>query len=290
MREAIHVQTGSGRVGVRLSRGARTPVLLIHGNSMSGRAFGELLESPLGRSHRLIAADLPGHGLSDNAARPETAYTIPGYADAMLDVLFALDIPEAIVCGWSLGGHIALEMMARSPVVSGCFLTGTPPVSPGPAAINGFNMSNDLALFMTEALQEAEQQKLAQISLGAAASQFGYEDVARTDGRARPIMVENMLSGFGADPRPLFDNPERPIALVVGEKETALSQAFMQSINGPGLWRSAIQTIRGAGHAPFLETPAAFAALLLQFIRDVAKLRRARPAVATVARATRRTA
>ena len=281
MREAMYVQTGSGRLAVRLSRGARTPVLLIHGNSMSGRVFEGLLDSPLGRSHRLVAVDLPGHGLSDNAVHPDKAYTVPGYADALLDVLFALNISEAIVCGWSLGGHVALEMMARSPLVSGSFVTAAPPVSPGPEAICGYNMSEELVLFMTEALEEAQMRKLAEISVGAAASQSAYEDVVRTDGRARPIVVQNMLNGVGADPRPLFGNAARPIALVVGEEEAGLSQTFMQSINGPGLWRGAVQTIPGAKHAPFLETPEVFAALLLQFIRDIAKLRQARPAPIT---------
>ena len=70
-------------------------MLFIHGNSMSGEAFDALMSSPLGRSYRFISADLPGHGASDDAGVPEKGYTLRGYADAMLDVLFALDIRDA---------------------------------------------------------------------------------------------------------------------------------------------------------------------------------------------------
>ncbi len=271
MREVMHVRTGAGRVAVRISSGNRTPLLLVHGNSMSARAFDGLLDGPLGRSYRLIAADLPGHGASENAIAPEKTYTLPGYAEAMLDVLFALDASNAAVCGWSLGGHIALEMMAHSPHIAGAFVVSAPPVAPGAGALAGFNVSDALALYMTEHLDEAAQRMLADISAGAAAPLFAYESVARTDGRARPIVVQSILAGVGSDPQTLFDDAERPVALILGEFEQGVSKDFMQSIHGPALWRNAIQTIAGAGHAPFLDQPVEFNKVLLEFMRDLAK-------------------
>lgn len=279
MREVMHVKTGAGRIAVRMSPGSRTPLLLLHGNSMSSRIFDTLLEGPLGRSYQLVAIDLPGHGESDNAGVPDRTYTLPGYADAMLDVMFALDIPQAAVCGWSLGGHIALEMMARSQSVSGSFLVGAPPVSPGPGALAGFNVSEKTALYMTERLNEAGQAMLADISAGPATPAFVYDDVARTDGRARRIVVESLLGGMGSDPTPLFENAQRPIALVMGERDEGTSASFMQSVRGPAIWRGGVQIIAGAGHAPFLDAPTSFNALLLQFLRDLARLHPAQRAV-----------
>lgn len=277
MPEVVHVTTGAGRLAVRLSTGVRTPLLLIHGNSMSARAFDGLLNGPLGRSYRLMAVDLPGHGASDDAAFPDIAYTLPGYADAMLDALFALDCPGAIVCGWSLGGHIAFEMMSRSPLIPAALAIATPPVRPGPSAAAGFDVTGTFGLFMTEHLDDAGKRVLADVSAGAAAAEFAYEAVARADGRARRIFAESMLNGIGADPAPLFRDPLRPVALVTGAREEFVSRDFMQSIQGPALWRGGVQQITGAAHAPFLEAPAEFAAMLLQFVRDVASLRRARP-------------
>ncbi len=278
MRDTMHVKTSAGRIAVRTSTGSRNPLLLIHGNSMNSRVFDALLDGPLGRSYKLIAVDLPGHGASDNAAFPDQAYTLPGYADAMLDVLFALDAPNAAVCGWSLGGHIALEMMAKSQSVAGAFVVGAPPVTPGPTAITGFNVTENTALYMTENLDEASQRLLAEVSVSDPASHHVYEAVARTDGRARRIVVESLLAGVGADPAQLFDDAKRPIALIIGEHDSSLSTSFIQSICGPALWRGSLQTIAGAGHAPFLDAPASFNPLLLQFLRDIAQLRQAPPA------------
>ncbi len=291
MREVLQVKTSAGRIAVRMSAGSRTPMLLIHGNSMSGRVFDALLDGPLGRSYQLLAVDLPGHGESENAGFPDRAYTLPGYAEAMLDVMFALDIPKASVLGWSLGGHIALEMMARSQQVTGAFLLGTPPVTPGPNALAGFNLTEKSALYMTERLDEASLRMLAEISTGPSTPAFVYADVARTDGRARKIVVEAMLSGLGEDPTPLFENAQRPIAVIMGGQDESMSTAFMQSVRGPALWGGDVKVIPGAGHAAFLDQPALFNALLLQFLRDMAKLHPApRASETTSESATRKTA
>jgi pimeloyl-ACP methyl ester carboxylesterase len=274
MSDAMHVKTCAGRVAVRMSSGARTPLLLLHGNSMSSRAFDGLLNGPLGRSYRLVAVDLPGHGASDDAHRPETAYTLPGYADAMLDALFAVGCSEALVCGWSLGGHIAFEMMRRSRSIAGAFAIAAPPVAPGPAAIQGFNATDAFSLFMTEDLDEASRRLLAEISAGPTKPDFAYGAVARADGRARRILVASMMNGVGLDPSPLFQDAQRPVALVTGEREAFASQAFLASVQGPGLWRGSAHQIAGAGHAPFLDAPGPFNTLLLQFLRDAAGLAR----------------
>ena len=132
---------------------------------------------------------------------------------------------------------------------------------------------------MTEILDEASQRLLAETSVSNPAEHHVYEAVARTDGRARRIVVESLLSGIGADPAQLMGDAKRPIALIVGEHDTAVSATFLQSVQGPALWRGGVQTITDAGHAPFLDAPAPFNAMLLQFLRDVSQLRQAPPAV-----------
>lgn len=275
MPEMMHVMTSAGRLVVRLSRGARAPLMLIHGNSMSSSGFCELMQGPLGRSYRMIAVDLPGHGASQDAACPERTYTLPGYADAMLDVLVALDARDATLCGWSLGGHIALEMMARSTALRGAFTIAAPPVTPGPGAILGFNVSDSFALFGTQDLSPADKRRLAICSMGAAPPAFALADIERADGRARRILVESILGGMGADPMKVIADESRMIGLVVGEREELTSWDFMRTVTGPALWRGGALRIRGAGHAPFRDAPEEFNPLLLQFIRDADRRARA---------------
>lgn len=275
MPEMMHVMTSAGRLAVRLSDGARGPLMLIHGNSMSGRVFGELMQGPLGRSYRMIAVDLPGHGASQDAACPERTYTLPGYADAMLDVLVALDVSDATLCGWSLGGHIALEMMARSTALRGAFAIATPPVAPGPAALAGFNVNDSFALLGARDLSPADKRRLVECSMGSQAPGFALADVERTDGRARRILVESFLRGVGTDPMRLIADERRMIALVMGEREEFASWDFMRTITGPALWRGGALRIPRASHAPFRDAPEEFNPILLQFMRDSARRVRA---------------
>ena len=101
--------------------------MLIHGNSSSSRAFSRQLGGPLGKRFRLVAFDLPGHGASDDAKDP-SAYSLPGHAQAVRGAIDALGLGDAWFVGWSLGGHIALEMAPGLTKARGFLIFGTPPI------------------------------------------------------------------------------------------------------------------------------------------------------------------
>ena len=88
-----------------LAHGNGPPVILLHGVSLSAAAWAPLFTALPGC--RLLAIDLPGHGLSD-----PTTYQ-PGHvrqpARQLIDDIFdALEIDHAPVIGHSLGGMLAL--------------------------------------------------------------------------------------------------------------------------------------------------------------------------------------
>jgi pimeloyl-ACP methyl ester carboxylesterase len=89
------------------------PLLFIHGNSSCRGVFRHQLHGGLAKRHRLIAFDLPGHGQSNNAPDATRSYTRSAVADAAVEILGKLDVTEAIVFGWYLGGHIGIEMVPR---------------------------------------------------------------------------------------------------------------------------------------------------------------------------------
>jgi len=93
--------------------GGGAPLLLLHGFAGSARTMRPLIDA-LAERHRVIAPDLPGHGLSD-APREAAAYTWSAATRHLVRLLDALDVPDAHVVGFSLGGRIALQLAARHP-------------------------------------------------------------------------------------------------------------------------------------------------------------------------------
>jgi pimeloyl-ACP methyl ester carboxylesterase len=104
--------------------------VFIHGNSASSRAFSRQLDGPLGKTLRVIAVDLPGHGASDEAKDP-TLYSLPGHARAVRAVVDALGLESARFVGWSLSGHVAFEMAHDLPEARGFLIFGALPMPIG---------------------------------------------------------------------------------------------------------------------------------------------------------------
>ncbi len=138
---------------------------MIHGNSSAGAIFAPQLEGEIGRNWRVIAPDLPGHGQSGDALDPDRSYSMEGYADAMTEVLTKLGISEAVVFGWSLGGHIGIEMISRFPGMRGLMITGTPPVAREEVG-QGFKSGPDMALAGQEIFSTRDVESYARSTCG----------------------------------------------------------------------------------------------------------------------------
>ena len=65
-----------------------------------------------------------------------------------------------------------------------------------------------------------------------------------------------------------------PLAVLQGEHEQLVSLDYLKRVSMPTLWRSQIQVIPGAGHAPQWENSAAFNALLAAFVEECERGRR----------------
>jgi pimeloyl-ACP methyl ester carboxylesterase len=133
--------------------------------------FRDQLDSLLALRNRLIAFDLPGHGRSSDAVDPARTYTLPGFAGVSREILSLLAIEEAVVFGWSLGGHIALEMMQKFSGARGLVLVGTPPVGPDTYS-KGFRPSPHLKLAAEAKWSDADVERFGRAVFDAAFSQI----------------------------------------------------------------------------------------------------------------------
>ncbi|MBA1141863.1 alpha/beta fold hydrolase [Mesorhizobium neociceri] len=266
------------------SSGSGIPIVMIHGSGSSRAVFARQFDSPLADAHRLIAFDLPGHGESSDARDPATAYTIAGLAQTTARLLDALGIDRAIIFGWSLGGHVAIELASFHHAVSGLVLTGAPPVSRGPLGmLRGFHANWDMLLASKKVYSERDVERFEALCFGDTASPSFREAIRRTDGRLRAGVARSMFAGGGADQKQVVEHASFPVAVINGEHDPLVRLSYFETVAYASLWEQC-HVISGAGHAPFWEQPELFNPLLSRFAEAVVKQSTASPALQSQAR------
>lgn len=270
IQQTIH--TSRADIAVRTSAGTGLPLILLHGNSSCKEVFARQIEGSVGAAYNLVAIDLPGHGASSDAFDPAATYSISGYAETVLEVIAALGIKRAAIYGWSLGGHVAIDLIPRFAGLAGVMITGTPPIRPTLESFQaGFKPEPVAALFGQETLSEPEMDAFARTVYGSADSALFRAALARTDGRARRMMIENIFNGQTADQRQIVETSDVPVAIVDGAHDPFVNLDYIAGLRIPNLWESHCFILRGAAHASFLTDADRFDPILERFAADVAK-------------------
>lgn len=257
-----------GPVAVRETRGSSLPLVLVHGNSSSKDAFRYQMSDALGARYRMLAIDLPGHGASADAADQED-YSLSTFADVVVDVTERLGLERFALLGWSLGGHVALEVAASTPGVAGVMIVGTPPIGgtaadilpafkPGPmAALGGLStLTDDEAISFAEACGIQRHPDLV-------------EAIRRADGRARAQVFSDALAGRATDQRSIVASLAVPLAVINGANDAIVALRYFDSLTFANLWESRSHIFPYAGHAPFLDAPELFNATLARFLHHL---------------------
>ncbi len=248
------------RVSCAYRRGPRPPVLLIHGNSSCSAVFERQIDWLASAGHTVVAPDLPGHGRSEDAKRPRSTYSFPGYADVLSELMRRLGIPNFHVVGWSLGGHIGLEMWSRMSSVLSLTITGTPPVELSSAGVAaGFKGMSALSLAGKSRFSPRDARAYADAMLGERVDgrSMVFKTISRTDGRARRWMVRNGLCGIGVDQAEAVRRCDRPLAIIQGVHDPFLNVDYLKKLKYRNLWLNS-PVLMEAGHAPHWSHPASF--------------------------------
>ena len=94
-------------------------IVFVHGTRLS-RAMWRVQMDALRDTYRVIALDLPGHGVL--ADRP---FTVTDAADEVARTIAEVAGGRAVVVGLSLGGYVAMDLAARRPeMILGLVLSG----------------------------------------------------------------------------------------------------------------------------------------------------------------------
>jgi pimeloyl-ACP methyl ester carboxylesterase len=93
--------------------GGPAPLVLLHGGFGSVEMFGPNVDA-FAAGRRVIGVDLQSHGRSPAADRP---MRFESMADDIAELIRALDLGQADVLGYSLGGAVALRLAIQHPDV-----------------------------------------------------------------------------------------------------------------------------------------------------------------------------
>ncbi|ONH50666.1 Pimeloyl-ACP methyl ester carboxylesterase [Pseudomonas cedrina] len=94
-----------------LATGQGQPVVLIHGVGLNKEMWGGQVVG-LASHYHVITYDMLGHGASP---RPAAGTPLLGYADQLLELLDHLQLPQATVIGFSMGGLVARAFALHYP-------------------------------------------------------------------------------------------------------------------------------------------------------------------------------
>ncbi len=278
--------TRYGKVAVADTGGSGPPLLFIHGNSACKEAF-KYQFADFAADHRVIAFDLPGHGVSHNMD-PETAYNVPAYAEIAETVLQSLGVDAAAVFGWSLGGYVALELAARGKIaVRALAIAGTAPLNVVPDDFAaGYNPDSHLVLAGKRFYSPQEARDFAGSATAprSADSAFLHTTFRRTDGRTRLYMISRIgVTDWPRQMRMLREG-RIPFAILNGANDPFLNHAYIRDLTYGNIWTGKPHDIPDGKHAPFFNQPELFNAALRAFLHHAASLaRRPEPAAAAIA-------
>ena len=246
--------------------GAGTPVLFIHGFPHDRSLWDEQC-SALSTHVRCIAPDLRGFGESS----VEGPYSVDQYADDLAQLLTHLDVRQAVICGLSMGGYVAMAMWRRHPdMILALALCDT---KAGADTDEGRKKRNDLIAL-------AERDGSGAVATGQLAGMLGKttrekrpDIVARTDAMMRRASVAGIVGAVTAmrdrpDSKPTLASVTVPTLVVVGEEDVltpvAEAEAIVAALSPKA--KAKLEVVDGAGHASCLERPAAVTHVLADFL------------------------
>ena len=247
-------------------RGKGLPVVFLHGLGGSSESWVPQLRN-LGNAYQCVAPDLPGYG----ASLDTTPMSFPAWADALEQMLDAMNLDRIVLVGHSLGGMLAQEFMIdRAVRVSKLVLSCTSPAFGG-------RDGDFQKQFVSDRLRPLEDGgTMRDVAEEAAPTLFSPDASPETIGSAIATMWQvpektyraalNCLVSF--DRKSALAEIKVPTLLLSGEHDRSAPPIVMERM-AQKIPNSRYVLMRGLGHLPNIEAPERFDRELRAFIEGI---------------------
>jgi pimeloyl-ACP methyl ester carboxylesterase len=255
-----------GRTLAYRRAGAGPPLVLLHGAWSDSREWRWQLEG-LADEFTVVAWDAPGCG---GSVDPPDSFRLPDYADAVANLIAALELERPHLLGMSFGGGLALEVYRRHPELPRSLVLAS-----AYAGWAGSLSADVVAERVRRALDEAERPPEEWVAdyvpgfFAGPVTQESIDEMIAIMSDVRSAGIKPMVQAFAeADLRGMLADIAVPTLLLYGELDERSPRAVAEAMHA-GISGSELVYLRGVGHVSNIEAPAAFDAEVRRFLRSV---------------------
>ena len=210
-----------------------------------------------------MAPDMPGFGRSE---MPDHAFSFEYYVDAVIKYLKAAGIKNAVWCGLSMGGYLALRLYEKAPeLCRGLVLCDTKAGADG----------NEAKIKRSAAIESllTDREQFIQAQWAALVSEKSRDNTAIKNAFLQIVQnntSKGIIAGLVAlatrtDSTTMLSKVKVPTLIIVGEddKVTPLTEA---EIMKQGITKAQLSILKNTGHLSNMENAHDFNAVLSNFL------------------------
>jgi pimeloyl-ACP methyl ester carboxylesterase len=262
------LETGAGVRLYAVSAGSpgNPAIVFVHGIGGSSASWQAVIGS-FAATHHVVAIDLPGHGQSDVPDPARADYSVASLARAVADALARLGLEHVTLVGHSLGGAVAAGVaLAAADRVARLVLVDSTGL--------GDDISPELIRLLDAPPSESGSRALLELFfddprlvLDAGVDEH-HAALRRPGAHAAVRAISSLAFADGGRQAPVDRRTAeiaQPVLVIWGGRDRVVPVAHAEH-GRAAIADAEVAIIPDAGHAPHVEDPAAFAAILERFL------------------------
>ena len=232
-------------------------IVFIHGNSSSSEVFVDIMNSNKITQSKL-SLDLPGHGKSIDIYTDEGDFSMKSYSEKIISVINQIN-DDILICGNSLGGHIAIEVSEKVPRLKGLVIFGTPPLKKPFNFEEAIIPMSELQIYTSEYATDSEIETATNIIVfNKRIIDTVIKAFKETNPKIRKALAKDFVENRWANQFEIFTNLKIPKFIIAGSFDTCIITDYLLEVVNKSQGICELLTIKDSGHYPSLENPDEF--------------------------------